>query len=76
MLAIALRTGGSAAVSQAAVVRDVTHETEVDQMKSEFLSTAAHELRTPMASIFGFVELLMHRRLAREPARRDRDGYR
>ena len=41
--------------------RDVTHETEVDKMKSEFLSTAAHELRTPLASIFGFSELLLHR---------------
>ena len=27
-------------------------------MKSEFLSTAAHELRTPMASIYGYSELL------------------
>jgi signal transduction histidine kinase len=27
-------------------------------MKSVFLSTAAHDLRTPMASIFGFSELL------------------
>lgn len=41
--------------------RDVTRETEVDRMKSEFLSTAAHELRTPMASIFGFSELLLRR---------------
>lgn len=41
--------------------RDVTHETEVDRMKSEFLSTAAHELRTPMASIFGYSELLLTR---------------
>lgn len=39
--------------------RDVTHEDEVDRMKSEFLATAAHELRTPMVSIFGFTELLM-----------------
>jgi signal transduction histidine kinase len=39
--------------------RDVTRETEVDRMKSEFLSHAAHELRTPMASIYGFTELLM-----------------
>lgn len=42
-------------------LRDVTHETEVDRMKSEFLSAAAHELRTPMVSIFGFTELLIKR---------------
>lgn len=41
--------------------RDVTQETEVDRMKSDFLSTAAHELRTPMASVFGFSELLLRR---------------
>lgn len=29
-------------------------------MNSEFLSTAAHELRTPMASILGFSELLLN----------------
>jgi signal transduction histidine kinase len=42
--------------------RDVTREAELDRMKSEFLSTAAHELRTPMASIMGFSELLMMRK--------------
>jgi signal transduction histidine kinase len=42
-------------------LRDVTRETEVDRMKSEFLSTAAHELRSPMASILGFVDLLLKR---------------
>ena len=41
--------------------RDITRETEVDRMKSEFLTTAAHELRTPMVSVFGFTELLLHR---------------
>ncbi|MBK6744219.1 MAG: PAS domain S-box protein [Hydrogenophilales bacterium] len=41
--------------------RDVTTQVEIDRMKSEFLSTAAHELRTPMASIFGFSELLLSR---------------
>lgn len=38
--------------------RDVTHETEVDRLKNEFLTTAAHELRTPLASVYGFSELL------------------
>lgn len=50
--------------------RDVTHETEVDRMKSEFLTTAAHELRTPMVSVFGFTELLLQRPIP-EGRRRD-----
>jgi signal transduction histidine kinase len=49
--------------------RDVTHETEVDRMKSEFLTTAAHELRTPMVSVFGFTELLLHRPVGEERRR-------
>lgn len=50
-------------------LRDVTRETEVDRMKSEFLSTAAHELRTPMVSIMGFAELLLRRAYNPETAR-------
>lgn len=49
--------------------RDITRESEVDRMKSEFLSTAAHELRTPMASIFGFSELLLAREFDAETQR-------
>ncbi len=59
MMQAGLRLSDSTVTSQVFTLRDVTHETEVDQMKTEFLSTAAHELRTPMASIFGFCELLM-----------------
>lgn len=51
-------------------LRDVTHEAEVDRIKSEFLSHAAHELRTPMASIYGFTELLLNMDLD-EATRRD-----
>jgi signal transduction histidine kinase/HAMP domain-containing protein len=41
-------------------MHDVTRLTELDRMKSEFLATAAHELRTPIASIVGFSELLLN----------------
>jgi signal transduction histidine kinase len=50
-------------------LRDITHESEVNRMKTEFLNTAAHELRTPMASVYGFSELLLTRDLP-EPKRR------
>lgn len=39
--------------------RDMTSETEVERLKDEFLTTAAHELRTPLASVYGFSELLL-----------------
>lgn len=42
-------------------LRDTTHETELDRMKSRFLATAAHELRTPLSSVYGFSELLLTR---------------
>lgn len=40
--------------------RDITRQYEIETMKSQFLSTAAHELRTPMANIFGYTELLIN----------------
>jgi PAS domain S-box-containing protein len=59
VLQVGLRFSASTQVSQILYLRDVTHETEVDRMKSEFLATAAHELRTPMSSILGFSEILL-----------------
>lgn len=44
-----------------AIYRDVTQYKELDRIKSEFLSTAAHELRSPLTSILGFSELLLLR---------------
>ncbi|MGD8397421.1 MAG: ATP-binding protein [Anaerolineae bacterium] len=41
------------------LLRDITHEREVDEMKSRLLSTVSHELRTPLASIKGFATTLL-----------------
>jgi PAS domain S-box-containing protein len=59
ILEVGLRSSDNHSVSQILYFREITHETELDQLKSEFLSTAAHELRTPMASIYGFAELML-----------------
>lgn len=44
------------------VFRDVSHEQEVQRMKDEFVALASHELRTPMTSIAGFVDMILNGR--------------
>ncbi len=63
VLEMGMQLAAAAHVSQVLYFRDVTRDTEVDRMKSEFLTTAAHELRTPMTSIYGFVGLLRLREM-------------
>ncbi|MEI7841769.1 MAG: ATP-binding protein [Gallionellaceae bacterium] len=69
VLEVGLRESQSKSVSQILYFRDITHETEVERMKSEFLSTAAHELRTPMSSIYGYSEILLAQEFSEEERR-------
>jgi len=39
-------------------LRDATERARLERLKSEFVATASHELRSPLTSIKGFVELL------------------
>ncbi|MFC7064123.1 ATP-binding protein [Halobacillus seohaensis] len=45
------------------VFRDITAQHEIDQMKTNLVSTVSHELRTPLASVLGYTELMIHREL-------------
>lgn len=47
-----------------AVFHDITKEKAEERQQAEFISTASHEMRTPVASIEGYVSLAMNPRTA------------
>lgn len=51
------------------LLRDVTQQRVQQTTRDHFLSTAAHELRTPLGSIRGFTELMLMRPYSAEQAR-------
>ncbi|WP_233498226.1 PAS domain-containing sensor histidine kinase [Meiothermus sp. QL-1] len=49
--------------------RDITAERQAERLKAEFLAAVSHELKTPLATILGFSELLLYHRHTPEEAR-------
>lgn len=49
-----------AVVGSSIIARDITREMQVDRAKSEFVSLASHQLRTPLTSIKWNAELLLN----------------
>ena len=41
--------------------RDVTNEQRLEDEKRDFIATISHELRTPMAAVYGAAQTLLHR---------------
>ena len=57
--------GNNATVSAAVIVmRDVTKEKEEEQQRADFISTASHEMRTPVAAIEGYLALALNEKVA------------
>lgn len=51
-------------VGAIALFRDISKEKEVERQKDEFVSTASHEMRTPVAAIEGYISLAMNANVA------------
>jgi len=47
-----------AEVGRVAVMQDITYLKELDEMKSDFVATVSHDLRSPLASVIGYALLL------------------
>lgn len=45
-------------LGRVAVLHDVTHFKEIDEMKSEFVSTVSHDLRSPLTFMRGYATML------------------
>jgi two-component system phosphate regulon sensor histidine kinase PhoR len=49
--------------------RDLTSERRLDELKSDFIATISHEVRTPMAALYGAAETLLRREVPPEQGR-------
>ncbi len=54
-----LRDATGKIIGRVYLYHDISREREIDRMKTEFISIASHELRTPMTSIKGSVDLIL-----------------
>jgi signal transduction histidine kinase len=52
-------------------LRDVTEEHELERMRTDFVATASHELRTPVAAVYGAAETLRRRDAQLDAGTRD-----
>ncbi|MBU1868053.1 PAS domain S-box protein [Patescibacteria group bacterium] len=58
LMAATIKEGSVADVSYILTFHDVTEERELERMKLDFVAMAAHELRTPITSIIGYLSVL------------------
>ena len=49
------------------IIRDVTAEHQIEQVRKDFVANASHELRTPLAIINGYLENLLDDNMIEEP---------
>jgi PAS domain S-box-containing protein len=48
-------------IGAAKIARDITERLELERRKDEFISMASHELKTPITTLKGFIQLLLRK---------------
>lgn len=61
VIATPMRDAGGHVVGAVAVVRDVTQQKALDRLRLDFISAAAHELKTPITTLKGYAQLALMR---------------
>lgn len=59
-IAISVQIASDASASRVITFRDITKELEEEGEQTEFISTASHEMRTPVATIDGYLSLAIN----------------
>lgn len=57
--AVPIRDDDGEVIAAVAVVRDITSMVELEKLKEQFISMAAHELKTPVAVMKGYAQALL-----------------
>lgn len=55
-------------VSNIIILRDLSKEKKLEQMKIDFVSMASHELKTPLTSIIGYLSVFLNENKSKIPA--------
>lgn len=64
-LVISPITANNAPSGAVAVFRDVSSQRKAERQRAEFISTASHEMRTPVAAIEGYLALAMNEKVSK-----------